>query len=90
MRKDDLQELYQKIKAKEIIEEAEEEGLVTNMSKPKLIQVLMVMTKFTDKFLKLQDEETLKMLVTTFMSMDKTKMKKDLGITNLMKPQANE
>lgn len=91
MRKDELQELYQNMKAVEIFAEAEqEEGLVGNMSKPKLVQVLLVMTKFSEKFLKMQDEETLKLLVQTFMNLDKTRMKKDLGITNLMKPQSNE
>jgi hypothetical protein len=91
MCKDELHEVYLKMQAKQIIDEAEEEGgLVNNMPKAKLIQMLLVMTKFSEKFLKLQDEDNLKMLAQTFLNLDKQKMKKDLGISNLMKPQAND
>jgi hypothetical protein len=76
-----LRALYESKKGVLALDEAEAQltGNPDKLTKFQLIDKLLIMTKFSEKFLKKMDEESLRMIFKTFMTMGKAKILKDLS-----------
>jgi len=73
-----LRALYES-KKKVMVEDATLTGNADKLTKFQLIDKLLLMTKFSEKFLKKMDEEGLRTIFKTFMSIGRQKVVKDLS-----------